>query len=43
MNSGYGNRPIVELIQNPRPGARWHDAVVRLIDYRKAVLADAWL
>ncbi|HHY08257.1 MAG TPA: type I-E CRISPR-associated protein Cse1/CasA [Corynebacteriales bacterium] len=42
MNSGYGNRPIVELIQNPRPGARWHDAVVRLIDYRKAVLADAY-
>lgn len=42
MNSGYGNRPIVELIQNPRPGARWHDAVVRLLDYRQTVLADAY-
>ena len=42
MNSGYGNRPIVELIQNPRPGIRWRDAVVRLLDYRQTVLADVY-
>jgi|CZCA01.1.fsa_nt_gi CRISPR system Cascade subunit CasA len=42
MNSGYGNRPIVELIQDPRPGVRWRDAVVRLLDYRQTVLTDAY-
>ena len=42
MNSGYGNRPIVELIRSPRPGIRWQDAVVRLLAHRQNVLAETY-
>lgn len=38
MNSGYGNRSIVELIRTRRLGGRWQDAVVRLLDHRRHVL-----
>lgn len=40
MNSGFGNRPIVELIRSTRPGARWRDAVTRLLEHREQVLSE---
>lgn len=42
MNSGYGNRPIVEILRSLRPGHRWRDAVVRLLDHRRTVLSAAY-
>jgi CRISPR system Cascade subunit CasA len=42
MNSGFGNRPIVELIRSSRPGRRWSDAVIRLLDHRREVLAGEY-
>lgn len=39
MNSGFGNRSVVELIRSPRPGIRWQDAVRRLLTHRQAVLS----
>lgn len=42
MNSGFGNRLIVELIRNNRPGSRWRDAVVRLFQHRQVVLSGAY-
>ncbi len=38
MNGGFGNRTIVELRRSERPGGCWQDAVVRLIQYRQALL-----
>ena len=38
MNSGFGNRPIVELIRSRQPGQRWIDAVTRLLEHRSALL-----
>lgn len=38
MNSGYGNRSVVELIRTRRLGGRWRDAVVRLLNHRRCVL-----
>ncbi len=40
MNSGFGNRPIVELMRSPRLGRRWIDAVERLLLHRRTVLAQ---
>lgn len=40
MNSGFGNRPIVEVIRSRRPGKRWADAVTRLLNHREVVLAE---
>lgn len=42
MNGGHGNRPIVELIRSTRPGARWRDAVTRLLDHREQVLSEPY-
>ncbi|QZA33236.1 type I-E CRISPR-associated protein Cse1/CasA [Hydrogenibacillus sp. N12] len=38
MNSGYGNRPIAEVVRSFRPGRRWKDAVERLLLHRREVL-----
>lgn len=38
MNSGIGNRLIVELVRSLDPGRRWRDAVARLLAYRPALL-----
>lgn len=42
MNSGFGNRPIVELVRSRELGQRWQDAVVRLLQYRPEVLAEGF-
>jgi CRISPR system Cascade subunit CasA len=42
MNSGYGSRPIIELVRETRPGVRWHDAVIRLFDHRREVLSGPY-
>lgn len=42
MNSGYGNRPIVEIVHHRRPGGRWRDAVLRLSIHRKNILDGPW-
>jgi len=42
MNSGFGNRPIVELVRSRTLGQRWRDAVSRLLQHRRQVLADAF-
>lgn len=42
MNSGFGNRPIVELLHSPRSGARWRDAVARLLNHRQTILEGPW-
>lgn len=39
MNGGFGNRLIVELVRSTSLGARWQDAVTRLMQHRKEVLA----
>ncbi len=38
MNSGFGNRPIVELVRDRSLGGRWRDAVRRLLLHRQDVL-----
>lgn len=38
MNSGFGNRPIVELVRSEDRNVRWRDAVVRLLQHRVALL-----
>ncbi len=40
MNRGYGNRPVVELMRDRRPGQRWIDAVTRLLEHREHVLRE---
>lgn len=40
MNSGFGNRPIVELIRSFFPGARWRDAIPRLLNHRQEILGQ---
>ncbi|NLY54282.1 MAG: type I-E CRISPR-associated protein Cse1/CasA [Firmicutes bacterium] len=40
MNSGYGNRAIVELMRDRSPGQRWLDAVDRLLIHREQVLQE---
>ncbi|MGI6609734.1 MAG: type I-E CRISPR-associated protein Cse1/CasA [Limnochordia bacterium] len=42
MNSGFGNRAVVELVRSPRPGRRWCDAITRLLDHRAEVLAGPY-
>ena len=42
MNSGFGNRSIVELVHSLRIGQRWRDAVIRLLDHRRQVVAGPW-
>lgn len=42
MNSGFGNRAVVELVRSPRLGVRWCDAVARLLDHRTEVLAGSY-
>jgi CRISPR system Cascade subunit CasA len=42
MNSGFGNRPIVEIIHERRLGKHWHDAVIRLGIHRTQVLEGPW-
>ncbi len=42
MNSGFGNRSIVELLRTTRPGRRWQDAVVRLLGHRERLLNDVY-
>lgn len=42
MNSGFGNRSIVELLRSTRPGLRWQDAVVRLLVHRERLLNDVY-
>lgn len=39
MNGGHGSRPIVELVRTHSEGGRWRDAVLRLLDHRRDVLA----
>ncbi len=38
MNSGAGNRSVVEVMRDRTPGQRWIDAVTRLLDHRRHVL-----
>lgn len=40
MNSGFGNRAIVELTRSRTPGQRWIDAVKRLLKHRQKVLGE---
>ncbi len=40
MNSGYGNRAIVELTRERSPGQRWIDAVKRLSEHREYILRE---
>jgi CRISPR system Cascade subunit CasA len=40
MNSGFGNRPIVELMRSRALGQRWRDAVERLLLHRDQVLSE---
>lgn len=40
MNSGFGNRPIVEIVRTFRIGLRWQDALSRLLRHRDDVLAN---
>lgn len=42
MNGGFGNRSIVELERDPRPGPRWRDAVSRLREHRRQLLAEPY-
>ncbi len=42
MNSGFGNRSIVELIHDRSPGQRWIDAVTRLLEHRRHVLSESF-
>ncbi len=42
MNSGFGNRSIVELVRRHTPGSRWCDAVPRLLQHRQEVLAGPY-
>lgn len=42
MNGGFGSRPIVELTNSLRMGARWQAAVSRLLSYRGTVLSGPW-
>ena len=42
MNSGFGNRPIVELIRDHRMGPRWRDALIRVLKHRNDVLSQAF-
>ncbi|RKQ84260.1 CRISPR-associated Cse1 family protein [Brockia lithotrophica] len=42
MNSGYGNRPIAEVVRSFRPGRRWQDAVERLLLHRREVLEGSF-
>jgi CRISPR system Cascade subunit CasA len=40
MNSGFGNRLIVEVVRSLRPGIRWSDSVARLLQMRGQLLAS---
>ncbi len=40
MNSGFGNRAIVELTRSRSQGQRWMDAVRRLLRHRQKTLAE---
>ena len=42
MNSGFGNRLIVELVRSFRMGRRFSDAVVRLLEHRERLLEEAY-
>ncbi|WP_297529629.1 type I-E CRISPR-associated protein Cse1/CasA [Thiohalobacter sp.] len=39
MNSGFGNRPVVEVARSRKQAPRWRDAVLRLRDHRRQALA----
>ncbi len=38
MNSGFGNRPVIELVRSLDPASRWRDAVLRLLRHRQEVI-----
>lgn len=38
MNSGFGNRPVIEVVRALDPASRWRDAVPRLLRHRQTVL-----
>jgi len=42
MNSGFGNRPIVEICHFLELGRRWKDAIPRLLEHRARVLSGPW-
>lgn len=42
MNSGFGNRPIVEVIHSAHLGPRFIDATRRLLDQRQKALSGPW-
>lgn len=42
MNGAHGNRSIVELVRTFSPGGRWRDAVVRLLEHRRELLAGPY-
>lgn len=42
MSSGYGNRPVVELVRERNLGGRWRDAVLRLLSHRRKVLSGEY-
>ena len=41
MNSGFGNRPVVEVTRERRIAPRWRDALARLATHRHEVLAGS--
>lgn len=42
MNSGFGNRPVVEIAHDLRWGARFRQAIPRLLEHRQGVLPREW-
>ena len=42
MNGGYGSRAIVELVRTHGRGGRWRDAILRLLEHRRRVLAEPY-
>lgn len=42
MKSGFGNRPIVEMVHSFSPGPRWRFACVRLLKEREIILRGPW-
>ncbi|ROR32699.1 type I-E CRISPR-associated protein Cse1/CasA [Inmirania thermothiophila] len=41
MNSGFGNRPVVEVARSREQAPRWRDVVLRLEAHRRQVLAGS--
>lgn len=42
MNSGFGNRPIVEVVHSLQSGTRFCDALTRLMGHRRRCIDGPW-